>query len=140
MKNLKTALNNIYVATGPRVKKLIRSMNLRGDYAQQRRIKLVGRDKKTGRFISLTGQSAWMTALRSGKFPQIRGALKTEDGFCCLGVLQEISDYDEDSAYTVTGMSVVNVSAFIDMNDKERLTFTEIADRVEANPHRYFTT
>jgi hypothetical protein len=55
MKNLKTAFNNIYIATGPRVKKLLRRLNLRGDYAQQRRIKLVGRDKKTGRFISLVG-------------------------------------------------------------------------------------
>ena len=28
----------------------------------------------------------WLDALRSGKYPQVAGALHTDDGFCCLGV------------------------------------------------------
>ena len=28
----------------------------------------------------------WLDALRSGKYPQVTGALHTDDGFCCLGV------------------------------------------------------
>lgn len=32
----------------------------------------------------------WVTALRSGEYKQAEGALKTEDGYCCLGVLNQI--------------------------------------------------
>lgn len=32
----------------------------------------------------------WIDALRSGKYQQIKGALKSENGFCCLGVLCDI--------------------------------------------------
>jgi hypothetical protein len=32
----------------------------------------------------------WITALRSGKYKQSRGFLKTKDGFCCLGVLCDV--------------------------------------------------
>ena len=30
----------------------------------------------------------WLNALRSGKYPQARGKLQTDEGFCCLGVLE----------------------------------------------------
>ena len=30
----------------------------------------------------------WLEALRSGEYEQGKGFLKTEDGYCCLGVLQ----------------------------------------------------
>lgn len=33
----------------------------------------------------------WTAALRSGKYKQTRGFLKTEEGFCCLGVLCELA-------------------------------------------------
>ena len=33
----------------------------------------------------------WVAALRSGKYKQGKGALSTEDRFCCLGVACEIS-------------------------------------------------
>jgi len=36
----------------------------------------------------------WVEALRSGKYEQTEGYLKTENGHCCLGVLCEISDLD----------------------------------------------
>lgn len=32
----------------------------------------------------------WVAALRSGEFNQARGRLRTDTGFCCLGVLCEI--------------------------------------------------
>lgn len=32
----------------------------------------------------------WIEALRSGKFKQAQGRLKTENGYCCLGVLCEL--------------------------------------------------
>lgn len=33
---------------------------------------------------------AWIEALRSGRYPQIDGALHTDHGYCCLGVGLEI--------------------------------------------------
>ena len=32
-------------------------------------------------------KAAWLADLRSGKHPQAKGGLRTEDGFCCLGRL-----------------------------------------------------
>jgi len=34
----------------------------------------------------------WVRALRSGKYFQASGALRTEDGYCCLGVLCDVYD------------------------------------------------
>lgn len=33
----------------------------------------------------------WIDALRSGEYPQARGALKTVSGYCCLGVLCDLA-------------------------------------------------
>jgi hypothetical protein len=32
----------------------------------------------------------WIEALRSGKYPQGHGALRSSDGYCCLGVLCDV--------------------------------------------------
>ena len=32
----------------------------------------------------------WIAALRSGEYKQIKGRLRTDEGFCCLGVLCNI--------------------------------------------------
>jgi len=34
----------------------------------------------------------WLEALRSGEYKQGRRFLKTEEGYCCLGVLQDVLD------------------------------------------------
>lgn len=36
----------------------------------------------------------WLTALRSGEYPQITGVLHNDEGFCCLGVLSELAHKD----------------------------------------------
>lgn len=36
-------------------------------------------------------KARWVEALRSGKYKQAQNRLRTADGFCCLGVLCEIS-------------------------------------------------
>lgn len=33
----------------------------------------------------------WVEALRSGEFKQVKGRLKTVDGYCCLGVVCELA-------------------------------------------------
>lgn len=32
----------------------------------------------------------WVEALRSGKYPQARGHLRTDSGYCCLGVALDL--------------------------------------------------
>ena len=34
----------------------------------------------------------WVAALRSGKYEQSRGRLRTQNGYCCLGVLCDVKD------------------------------------------------
>lgn len=41
-------------------------------------------------FIPEVDRIEWITALRSGKFKQDIRRLKTQDGYCCLGVKMEI--------------------------------------------------
>ena len=38
---------------------------------------------------------AWVAALRGGKYEQAEGALRAGSGFCCLGVLCDISKQGE---------------------------------------------
>jgi hypothetical protein len=50
----------------------------------------------------------WVDALRSRKYPQGHGALKTEEGYCCWGLLCEISGlgswvYGNDGTFYVVG-------------------------------------
>lgn len=37
----------------------------------------------------------WVAALRSGQYQQARGLLRDDDGYCCLGVLCDISEKGE---------------------------------------------
>jgi hypothetical protein len=98
-------------------------------------------------------KTRWVEALRSGRYQQVTGKLRTEEGYCCLGVLcvaaelsissdgfhveedYEDEDYDEDGYAPlnalVGGKSIVK--ALYGLNDDERKTFPEIADYIEAN-------
>lgn len=42
----------------------------------------------------------WLKALRSGEYKQSRTYLKSENGFCCLGVLCDILQKDGVTAWT----------------------------------------
>lgn len=111
-------------------------------------------------------QKHWLAALRSGKYLQGKCWLRQNSCFCCLGVFCDISgfDYDyhetqdedsEDSEDTVVRYSYLgqeadlneimmdsiqmwNQNLLINHNDNDGLTFDQIADKVEANPHHYF--
>ncbi len=39
-------------------------------------------------------RARWVTALRSGDYPQTRTRLHDDDGFCCLGVLCDLARRD----------------------------------------------
>lgn len=53
----------------------------------------------------------WIEALRSGKYKQGYGVLKTKGEYCCLGVLQELRGVEEkivgDGVSTFNGFSTV---------------------------------
>jgi len=40
-------------------------------------------------------QKEWIAALRSGKYKQGRNSLKSEDGYCCLGVAVDVAGYGD---------------------------------------------
>ena len=102
----------------------------------------------------------WVSALRSGKYKQTKGALKDEHGFCCLGVLHEVMGvkaigemlvchYDNfsklgiktekgllrtaDASKTMC-LSGLNDNGYVDADLKvitDPLTFDEIADVIQ---------
>lgn len=96
----------------------------------------------------------WLEALRSGEYKQCRGGLHDGEGFCCLGVLYDVTHdgdwenpWDERLSefspawYTDGGsvgyygygmMPVKLVNALCSQNDAGR-SFDQIADWIEAN-------
>lgn len=98
-------------------------------------------------------QEAWMRKLETCGLPQAMRKLRTSTGFCCLGVLVEDelrwsglnwvhgldSNWSAPSKEKVEEMAFCDVDYFIRMNDEEQLTFAQIAERVRADPHLYFT-
>ena len=92
-------------------------------------------------------KAKWVAALRSGKYKQGRGALRKGDTFCCLGVACDLIDKDgwEDGTFGMgwngtgcesTDLPFINSDEAIslsELNDKERLSFKEIADYIEHN-------
>ena len=105
----------------------------------------------------------WVEALRSGKYRQTTGVLRDRDGFCCLGVLCDISETGKweqgndgewyHQGYTdvlpkpvqqlvglrtnfgrINGSQGHNLS---EMNDIE-YSFASIADVIEAEPEGLF--
>ena len=91
---------------------------------------------------------SWVEALRSGEYDQTCEQLRTEGGFCCLGVACDISrlsewkkikgffEYDHSinvPPYTVqkwAGLTDPDIHHLIHMNDTGK-TFYDIADYIE---------
>jgi hypothetical protein len=88
----------------------------------------------------------WVRALRSGKYKQCKARLRTiepngDKSFCCLGVLADVSKkpietnagliFDTMSLKDVTGVSI-NQQVLTQMNDRDDITFPEIADYIES--------
>jgi hypothetical protein len=87
----------------------------------------------------------WVAALRSGEYKQCKDQLKDGGGYCCLGVLCEISERairPGESTITLSeAVSYFDIDddkvasrikcKFEKMNDSEGKTFAEIADYIE---------
>lgn len=105
----------------------------------------------------------WVKALRSGKYEQTQGRLRTETGFCCLGVACDISNISswrkfESSPLNHTylgndGVLPIEVREWLGINfkgafyDQNKMkfaslanmndmgsSFEEIADIIESDP------
>ncbi len=98
-------------------------------------------------------KATWIAALRGGGFKQTTGVLHDPEdgGYCCLGVLCEVTGYqkiygsdsggeryrslaemvDPAGASDQVGFYSRLVARLVDMNDLENKSFTEIADYIE---------
>jgi hypothetical protein len=91
-------------------------------------------------------KSKWVEALRSGKYQQARNFLKSEDGYCCLGVLCDIQGADFEAIREEFGslslslnpakylgeVNTIKATELAQMNDNGK-SFSEIADYIEVN-------
>lgn len=97
----------------------------------------------------------WCAALRSGKYKQGEGLLRSaNDEYCCLGVLCDVDGaewdlsglgfYRADPTHGATALLTQHFrsrahlsrdteAALTNLNDEEGKTFSEIADWIEAN-------
>ena len=110
----------------------------------------------------------WIEALRSGKYRQTTGTLRDRDGFCCLGVLCDISEKgkwvreEEDECWYFEGLhhsdfatlpkpvqqlvGLRTISGRISKSEGHDLSlmndagcsFARIADIIEAEPEELF--
>lgn len=103
-------------------------------------------------------KQAWLDALRSGDYKQNYCYLKSEDGYCCLGVACDLKggswviDTEKEDAYDFVydgkvykssmnnsflgdflGLDSKGMSTLVNMNDSEECNFNEIADWIEEN-------
>ena len=94
-------------------------------------------------------QELWLTELESGKYKQYRGRMHSNDGksHCCLGVAESIfvkfgevvAFYKDANWYSKIGFSISGKDKCIRLNDKEKLSFIEIATRIRSDPEEYFS-
>jgi hypothetical protein len=80
-------------------------------------------------------------ALRSGKYPQGRGTVYADGEYCVMGVLGRVCG--EPLSYLKNSMiycgrdgellTAGETATFVDLNDRQRKSFAEIADYIEAN-------
>lgn len=98
----------------------------------------------------------WLEALRSGEYEQSSNVLRSEGGFCCLGVLCDISrkgKWEYRSLYNLeyscegtkamgfltspiekwAGINIDEQKTLARLNDDENYSFKEIADYIEEN-------
>jgi hypothetical protein len=56
----------------------------------------------------------WINALKGGEYNQVKNALKTDNGYCCLGVLCRISLPEEFESSNMLGYG--NLTSFLGDN------------------------
>jgi hypothetical protein len=110
---------------------------------------------------SMSLKEKWIAALRSGRYKQVTGRLRRENGHCCLGVLCDILNPDgweeinngysfqyqgicssaelPDNIPPLLGLESINTNIYlkdislIALNDHKGYSFKQIADYIEEN-------
>lgn len=75
-------------------------------------------------------KAKWTAALRSGEYKQTRCTLKNDEGYCCLGVLNEVLGLPQ--SYIGLPLMVGNWERLARMNDEQGKSFAQIADVIDA--------
>jgi hypothetical protein len=92
----------------------------------------------------------WVSALRSGEYPQTKRSLRNDEGFCCLGVLCDVMGgrWKTDGEVVVNGRTQAGylddgILSVIGISEKQQLdlywrndegeSFARIADHIEAS-------
>ena len=86
-------------------------------------------------------KTKWLKTLRSGKYSQGFGQLKSADGYCCLGVLCEAmevgfkgsSSYPSFKTLQMAGLDKDVADKLSGFNDFKRWSFEQIANWTEKN-------
>lgn len=98
-------------------------------------------------------QKKFVAALRAPRLKQCHGYLHTDSAgkpvpcelaacYCTLGLALDALDLHETrSSKLLTELCLTDLTAvkLVKMNDDEKLTFAQIADRIEAAPADFFT-
>ncbi len=98
----------------------------------------------------------WIAALESGEYKQAQGRLRTNEGYCCLGVLCDVAkrqgviraysaggDYLPQSVKRWVGLNSVmgsygSIGSLTLDNDVRGKSFTEIAAIIRSRPEGLF--
>lgn len=85
--------------------------------------------------ITKEEKTNWITALRSGDYKQCVGVGYSAEtnSYCCLGVLAKIVGEDAALEWSIILSDRGDTNILYDKNDREQLSFVEIADYIEAN-------
>lgn len=78
----------------------------------------------------------WISALRSGKYKQSKGQLKSGDGYCCLGVANTVcrlGNHSDDAALSSDFLPSHIQSKLIAFNDAHNMPFDLIAGFIQHN-------
>lgn len=93
-------------------------------------------------------KAKWIAALRSGEYKQTKGHLHDENGYCCLGVLCEVTQPEDWNGFHFDGypngeefreffgLNPREETVLIHMNDgfeQPQKPFSAIADWIEEN-------
>jgi hypothetical protein len=93
-------------------------------------------------------KNLWVEALESGAYEQDTGTLKTDLGYCCLGVLCEVAGQEmpKGGKWDITlsgvltseqleyfGLSELEQLALANLNDRERMSFQDIAEHIRTS-------
>jgi hypothetical protein len=72
----------------------------------------------------LEARAAWLTALRSGDYARATGALRVGDGYCCLGVAEDVRGATWRASHVRDDLHVIDLEVDVENGPAESLQLT----------------